>query len=64
MAAGLPAPPVCGVCHTHATLGRAAGVEAKGTQERLGHASIGITLDLYTHVVPGCSGRRQSGSRD
>jgi integrase len=22
-------------------------------QERLGHASIGITLDLYSHVAPG-----------
>jgi integrase len=51
--AGLPALPFHGLRHTHATLGLAAGVEAKVMQERLGHASIGITLDLYTHVVPG-----------
>ena len=29
-----------------------AGVPAKVVQERLGHSSISITLDLYTHVVP------------
>ena len=39
--------------HTHATLGLAAGVPAKVMQERLGHANVSITLDLYTHVVPG-----------
>lgn len=25
----------------------------KVMQERLGHANVSITLDLYTHVVPG-----------
>ncbi len=25
----------------------------KVVQERLGHSSISITLDLYSHVVPG-----------
>jgi integrase len=25
----------------------------QGPQERLGHSSIQITLDLYSHVVPG-----------
>jgi integrase len=30
----------------------AAGVPAKVLSERLGHASIGITLDTYSHVVP------------
>jgi integrase len=39
--------------HTHATLGLAAGVHPKVMQERLGHANIGITLDLYSHSVPG-----------
>jgi integrase len=42
-----------GLRHTHATLGLAAGVPAKVMQERLGHSSIAITLDLYTHVVAG-----------
>lgn len=39
--------------HTHATLGLAAGVPVKVMQERLGHASSQITLDLYSHVIPG-----------
>ncbi len=29
------------------------GVHPKVVQERLGHASIAITLDTYSHVVPG-----------
>ena len=28
------------------------GVHPKIVSERLGHASIGITLDLYSHVLP------------
>jgi integrase len=39
--------------HTHATLGLAAGVPPKVMQERLGHSSIQITMDLYSHVIPG-----------
>lgn len=41
------------VRHTHATLALQAGVHPKVVQERLGHSSIAITLDLYSHVVPG-----------
>ena len=29
------------------------GVHPKIVQERLGHASIQITLDTYSHIVPG-----------
>jgi len=29
-----------------------AGVHPKVVSERLGHASIGITLDIYSHVLP------------
>jgi len=36
--------------HTAATLLLGAGVPAKVVQERLGHATINITLDLYAHV--------------
>ena len=39
--------------HTHATLGLAAGVPVKVMSERLGHASTQITMDLYSHVIPG-----------
>lgn len=36
--------------HTFATRCFEAGIEAKVVQEYLGHYSISITLDLYTHV--------------
>jgi integrase len=39
--------------HTHATQLLKAGVNPKVVSERLGHASIGITLDTYSHVIPG-----------
>jgi integrase len=39
--------------HSHATQLLASGVHPKAAQERLGHASVAITLDLYSHVVPG-----------
>jgi hypothetical protein len=31
----------------------AAGVHPKVASERLGHGKVGITLDLYSHVLPG-----------
>jgi len=34
----------------------AAGVHPKVVQERLGHASISITLDTYSHVSPALHG--------
>lgn len=39
--------------HSHATHLLANGVHPKIAQERLGHSSVGITLDLYSHVLPG-----------
>ena len=39
--------------HSHASLLLKAGTHPKIVQERLGHASIGITLDTYSHVAPG-----------
>ena len=38
--------------HAHATHMLAAGVHPKVASERLGHSKIGITLDLYSHVLP------------
>jgi integrase len=38
--------------HTHATLALAAGVHPKVISERLGHASVTITLDTYSHAIP------------
>ncbi len=38
--------------HTHASLMLAEGVHLKVISERLGHSSIGITGDIYSHVQP------------
>jgi integrase len=38
--------------HTYATLALRAGVHPKVVSERLGHATVGITLDLYSHIAP------------
>ena len=38
--------------HTHATLLLQQGVHPKIVSERLGHSTIGITMDTYTHVLP------------
>lgn len=40
-----------GLRHAHASLMLAAGVHLKVVSERLGHSSIGITADLYTHMA-------------
>ncbi len=39
--------------HMHASLLLQQGVHLKVVQERLGHSSISITADLYSHVAPG-----------
>jgi integrase len=38
--------------HTHATLALEAGVHPKLVQERLGNATIAISLDTYSHAIP------------
>jgi len=39
--------------HTHASLMLKQGIHPKIVQERLGHATISMTLDIYSHVAPG-----------
>jgi integrase len=39
--------------HAHATHLLANGGHPKVASERLGHSKVGITLDLYSHVIPG-----------
>jgi integrase len=39
--------------HTHASLLIAMGAHPKAIQERLGHSSITVTLDVYGHLFPG-----------
>lgn len=49
---GLPRIRLHDLRHTHATLALAAGIHPKVVQERLGHSSITMTLDLYSHAIP------------
>jgi integrase len=39
--------------HSHASLMLKAGIHPKIVQERLGHSTIAMTLDTYSHVTPG-----------
>jgi len=39
--------------HTHASMLLHKGINAKVVQERLGHASMTMTLDVYSHLMPG-----------
>jgi integrase len=50
---GLPRIRLHDLRHGWATLALQAGIHPKVVQERLGHANIGITLNTYSHVMPG-----------
>ena len=50
--AGLPHIRFHDLRHTCATLLLSKGVHPKFVQELLGHATISITLDRYSHVIP------------
>jgi integrase len=50
--AGLPHIRFHDLRHTAATLMLRAGVHPKVVSERLGHATVSITLDTYSHVLP------------
>jgi integrase len=49
----LPAIRLHDLRHTHASLLLAAGVPVKVVSERLGHATVSITLEIYAHTMPG-----------
>lgn len=51
--AELPAVRMYDLRHTCATLLLAAGVHPKVVQERLGHSSITLTMDVYSHTLEG-----------
>jgi integrase len=55
--AGVPAIRLHDVRHSYASLGLAAGTHPKIMAERLGHATVGITLDTYSHVAPALARR-------
>lgn len=50
---GLPRIRLHDLRHTHATLALQAGVHPKVVSERLGHATVAFTLDVYSHAVKG-----------
>ena len=50
---GLPYLSFHGLRHVHATLLLLAGTNPKIVSERLGHSNIAITMDIYSHVLPG-----------
>jgi integrase len=50
--AKLPKLSLHGLRHTHATLALRAGVHPKVVAERLGHASVASTMDVYTDALP------------
>jgi integrase len=54
--AELPAIRLHDLRHTCATILLMAGKHPKYVQELLGHASINITLDTYSHVIEGMDG--------
>ena len=58
--AGLPDIRFHDLRHTSATLLLSQGVHPKVVQERLGHSQISVTMDTYSHVMPGM-GREAAG---
>jgi len=50
--AGFPHVTFHGLRHSHGTLLMEWGVHPKVVSERLGHSSVKITLDIYSHVLP------------
>ena len=48
----LPTIGVHGLRHSSATMTLASGISPKVVSQRLGHASVSITLDIYSHVLP------------
>ena len=52
-AAGLPHLSLHGLRHAHATMMLEEGINPKIVSERLGHSTIAITMDVYSHVLPG-----------
>jgi len=51
--AGIPRVTFHALRHTHLSQLLRSGVHPKVASERAGHASVAITLDIYSHVIPG-----------
>jgi integrase len=50
--AALPRIPLHGLRHTYATLALSSGVNPRIVSGRLGHSTVALTLDIYSHVLP------------
>jgi len=61
---GLPAIRFHDLRHTCATILLMASKHPKYVQELLGHASINITLDTYSHVIEGMDGGLADAMRE
>jgi integrase len=64
MRTGLPHIRFHDLRHTCATLLLAQGTHPMFVQELLGHANIAITLDIYSHVMPGMGDRTARAMED
>ena len=53
-----------GLRHAYATLALLTGVPDKVVSEKLGHSSIAVTMDIYSHVLPGLQERYASAVGD
>ena len=62
--AGLPYIRFHDLRHTCATLLLSKGVHPKFVQELLGHATISITLDTYSHVIPAMGDQTRKAMED
>ena len=62
--AGLPNIRFHDLRHTCATLLLGRGVHAKLVQELLGHATIAVTLDTYSHVLPSMGNQTATAMED
>ncbi len=62
--AGLPHIRFHDMRHTCATLLLSKGVHPKFVQELLGHATISITLDTYSHVIPAMGDQTRKAMED
>lgn len=50
---GLPPATFHSLKHLHASLLLAEGVNPKAISERLGHSNVALTLNIYSHLLPG-----------
>ena len=51
-AAALPQIPLHSLRHSYATLALSSGVNPRIVSGRLGHSTVALTLDVYSHVLP------------